>query len=124
MFDGTNKNCKESILELQFTNSTADGTFHKHVLHFWVAPGSMSGWDEIRVSDMMYNEFLKEGRIAEGNMYDARAYGSMMFDDPYYYEGGHILGTITMTSMMRILPPDIITVNTCLQLGATMHKTT
>lgn len=52
----------------------------------------MSGWDEIRVSDMMYNEFLKEGRIAEGNMYDARAYGSMMFDDPYYYEGGHILG--------------------------------
>ena len=92
MFDGTNKNCKESILELQFTNSTADGTFHKHVLHFWVAPGSMSGWDEIRVSDMMYNEFLKEGRIAEGNMYDARAYGSMMFDDPYYYEGGHILG--------------------------------
>mgnify|MGYP003029680658 FL=1 len=92
MFDGTNKNCKESILELQFTNSTADGTFHKHVLHFWVAPGSMSGWDEIRVSDMMYNEFLKEGCIAEGNMYDARAYGSMMFDDPYYYEGGHILG--------------------------------
>lgn len=92
MFDGTNKNCKEAILELQFTNSTADGTFHKHVLHFWVAPGSMSGWDEIRVSEMMYDEFLKEGRIAEDNMYDARAYGSMMFDDPYYREGGHILG--------------------------------
>ena len=62
MFDGTNKNCKEAILELQFTNSTADGTFHKHVLHFWVAPGSMSGWDEIRVSEMMYDEFLKEDR--------------------------------------------------------------
>lgn len=40
----------------------------------------------------MYNEFLKEGRIAENGMYDARAYGSMMFDDPYYHEGGHILG--------------------------------
>lgn len=92
MFDGTNKNCKESIFELQFTNSTADGARHKHVLHYWVAPRSMSGWDEIRVSEMMYNEFLKEGRIAENGMYDARAYGSMMFDDPYYHEGGHILG--------------------------------
>ena len=92
MFDGTNKNCKESIFELQFTNSTVDGTYHKHVLHFWVAPGSMRGWDEIRVSEKMYNEFLKEGRIAENNLYDARAYGSMFFDDPYYHEGEHILG--------------------------------
>lgn len=92
MFDGTKKNSKEAILELQFTNSTADGAFHKHVLHFWVAPSSMGGWDEIRVSEMMYNEFLKEGRIAENGMYDARAYGSMIFDDAYYYEGGHILG--------------------------------
>lgn len=92
MFDGTNKNSEEAILELQFTNSTADGTFHKHVVHYWVAPISMWGWDEIRVSEMMYNEFLKEGRIAENGMYDARAYGSMIFDDPYYHEGGHILG--------------------------------
>lgn len=92
MFDGSNKNSKEAILELQFTNSTADGTYHKHVLHFWVAPGSMRGWDEIRVSEKMYNEFLKDGSVAEGNLHDARAYGSMIFDDPYYYEGEHILG--------------------------------
>ena len=51
--------------------------------------------DEVQLLDYfesVYDEFLKEGRIAEDNMYDARAYGSMMFDDPYYREGGHILG--------------------------------
>ena len=71
MFDGTNKNCKESIFELQFTNSTVDGTYHKHVLHFWVAPGSMRGWDEIRVSEkpgtrlkLTYGEkLLENGRV-------------------------------------------------------------
>lgn len=92
LFDGTNKNSKESILELQFTNSTADGTYHKHVLHFWLAPKSMYGWDEIRVSEKMYNEYLKEGRIAENGLYDARAYGSMIFNDSYYQDGGNILG--------------------------------
>lgn len=92
MFDGTNKNCKESVFELQFTNSTDNGTYHKHVLHYWVAPVSMKGWDEIRVSEMMYNEYLKEGRIAENGMYDNRAYSSMFFNDPFYHEGGHILG--------------------------------
>lgn len=92
MFNGTNKNCKESIFELQFTNSTADGTYHKHVMHYWLAPPQMDGWDEIRVSPMMYNEYLKEGRIADNGRYDARAYGSIIYNDPYYVEGEHILG--------------------------------
>ena len=35
MFDGTNKNCKESIFELQFTNSTVDGTYHLSLIHIW-----------------------------------------------------------------------------------------
>ena len=92
LFNGTNKNSSEAIFELQFTNTTADGTYHKHVLHYWLAAPSMGGWDEIRISPMMYNEYLKEGRIAENNMYDARAYGSMIFDDPYYTENPNIYG--------------------------------
>ena len=44
----------------------------------------MNGWDELRVSEMMYNEFLKEGKISSSGMYDARVYASMIFDDPYY----------------------------------------
>ncbi|EKU90686.1 RagB/SusD family nutrient uptake outer membrane protein [Bacteroides oleiciplenus] len=92
MFNGTNRNCKESIFELQFTNSTDNGTYHKHVLHYWFTCPNMWGWDEIRISPMMYNEFLKEGRIAENSQYDARAYASMYFDDPYYADGGRILG--------------------------------
>ena len=92
LFNGTNKNSSEAIFELQFTNTTADGTYHKHVLHYWLAAPSMGGWDEIRISPMMYNEYLREGRIAENNMYDARAYGSMIFDDPYYTENPNIYG--------------------------------
>ena len=93
MFNGTNKNCQESIFELQFTNITSDRAYHKHVMHYWVAAPSMGGWDEIRVSPMMYNEFLKEGKIANNNtQYDARAYASMIFDDAYYAADNSIFG--------------------------------
>lgn len=92
MFDGTNKNCEESIFELQFTSSTADGAYHQHVLHYWVAAPQLRGWDEIRPSEMIVNEFKKEGRIAEDGMLDWRAYGTLIFDDPYYQDGGKIFG--------------------------------
>lgn len=93
MFNGTNKNCKESIFELQFTANTSDGAFHQHVLHFWVAAPVLRGWDEIRPSKMMLNEFKKEGRIATTGRFDSRAYASMFFNDPYFNDGnGRIYG--------------------------------
>ncbi len=92
MFNGKNSNCKESIFELQFTSSTDNGAWHRHVLHLWIAPPVMRGWDEIRPSAMIIDEFKKEGRIAEDGLLDWRAYGSLIFDDPYYATGGHIFG--------------------------------
>lgn len=93
MFNGTNKNCKESIFELQFTGNTSDGAFHQHVLHFWVAAPVLRGWDEIRPSEMILNEFKKEGRIASTGNLDSRSYATMFFDDPYFNDGnGRVYG--------------------------------
>lgn len=87
LFNGSKPNNKEAIFELQFTNLTSDGAYHKHCLPFWVAAPQMGGWDEIRVSKKMHDEFLKEGKIAENGLYDARAYASMIFNDPYFETG-------------------------------------
>lgn len=77
MFNGTNKNCKESIFEIQFTGNTSDGAFHQHVLHYWVAAPVLRGWDEIRPSQMILDEFRKEGRVATTGNLDSRAYATM-----------------------------------------------
>ena len=91
MFNGTNKNSKESIFELQFIESTADGTRHKHVVHKWIASSyNLGGWDEIRPSDMILNEFKKEGRIATTGDLDSRAYATAFFEDPYFETGKKI----------------------------------
>lgn len=37
MFSGDNKNCKESIFELQFSMSTANGANYRTQLHKWMA---------------------------------------------------------------------------------------
>ena len=85
--NGTNKNCKESIFEIQFTGNTSDGAYHQHVMHYWVAAPVLRGWDEIRPSEMILNEYRKEGRIATTGNLDSRAYASMFFDDPYFNDG-------------------------------------
>ena len=87
MFNGTNKNCKESIFEIQFTGNTSDGAYHQHVMHYWVAAPVLRGWDEIRPSEMILNEYRKEGRIATTGNLDSRAYASMFFDDTYFNDG-------------------------------------
>ena len=93
MFNGTNKNCKESIFEIQFTGNTSDGAFHQHVLHYWVAAPVLRGWDEIRPSQMILDEFRKEGRVATTGNLDSRAYATMFFNDPYFNDGeGRIYG--------------------------------
>lgn len=84
MFDGTNKNSVESIFELQFTENTSNGAFYRTALHFWIAASELGGWDEILPTDMLMNEFKKEGKIATTGNYDSRLYATIFFKDPYF----------------------------------------
>lgn len=84
MFDGTNKNSKESIFELQFTDNTANGASYRTAIHKWVATGEIGGWDEILPSKRLIDEFKKEGQTSSVGMYDARIYQTMFFNDDYF----------------------------------------
>ncbi len=93
LFDGSNKNSRESILELQFTPITDGGAYHKHVMHKWVASPIFGGWDEIRPSQFIFDTFTKEGKIASTGGYDQRAYDNMFFRDDYFNDGeGRVYG--------------------------------
>lgn len=93
MFDGTNKNSRESIFEIQFSPSTEGGAYHRHVMHKWVVAPILGGWDEIRPSAMIIAEFQKEGKISATGGYDQRAYDSMFFPDDYFNDGtGKVYG--------------------------------
>ncbi len=92
MFDGTNKNCKESLFEVQFSLSSANGADYATQLHRWIGTAEFGGWDEIAPSETLMNEFKKEGKLNNG-LYDARLYGSVYFQDPYYNDGtGKVYG--------------------------------
>jgi tetratricopeptide (TPR) repeat protein len=84
MFDGTNKNCKESIFELQYTMSTANGADYRTALHRWIGCSELQGWDEITPSIFLVNEFEKEGKIATTGRYDSRLYGTLFFQCDYF----------------------------------------
>lgn len=92
MFDGTNKNCKESLFEVQFSLSSANGANYATQLHRWIGTEEFGGWDEITPSETLMNEFKKEGKLNNG-LYDARLYGSVYFQDPYFNDGtGKVYG--------------------------------
>ncbi|OXB21845.1 RagB/SusD family nutrient uptake outer membrane protein [Flavobacterium tructae] len=95
MFDGTVKNSKESIFELQFSETTANGAFYRNALHYWMAAGELGGWDEILPSPMLVNEFKKEGKIATTGNYDTRFYSTIFFKDAYFNDASNplVLGT-------------------------------
>ncbi|MBK5720729.1 RagB/SusD family nutrient uptake outer membrane protein [Dysgonomonas sp. Marseille-P4677] len=84
MFDGTNKNSKESIFELQFTDNTSNGAAYRTALHKWIATGEIGGWDEISPNQILIDEFKKEGKIATTGLYDSRLYQTVFFNDPYF----------------------------------------
>lgn len=86
MFNGTNKNCKESIFEIQFSMSSVSGAWYRTYLHKWIGTSAFGGWDEIAPSQALMNEFKKEGKLNNG-MYDARLYESVYFNDPYFNDG-------------------------------------
>ena len=92
MFNGTNKNCKESIFEIQFSMSSVSGAWYRTYLHKWIGTSAFGGWDEIAPSQALMNEFKKEGKLNNG-MYDARLYESVYFNDPYFNDGtGKVYG--------------------------------
>nr|WP_199000639.1 RagB/SusD family nutrient uptake outer membrane protein [Flavobacterium sp. ASV13] len=95
MFDGTAKNTKESIFELQFSETTANGAFYRNALHYWMAAAELGGWDEILPSPMLISEFKKEGKIATTGNYDTRFYSTIFFKDPYFNDPANpmVLGT-------------------------------
>ena len=84
MFDGSNKNSPESVFELQFTETTANGASYRTALHKWMAVSELSGWDEILPSAMLMTEFMKEGQVAVTGRYDSRLYHTVFFNDPYF----------------------------------------
>lgn len=84
MFDGTNKNSKESIFELQYTMSTANGADYRTALHRWIGSAELLGWDEITPSAFLVNEFMSEGEIATTGRYDSRLYSTLFFQSEYF----------------------------------------
>ena len=92
MFNGTNKNCPESIFEAQYSASKANGSRHYSYINQWMGATELGGWDEILPSDMLVEEYMKEGEKADG-LYDNRMYNTLFFRCPYYNDGtGKVLG--------------------------------
>ncbi|NOU60380.1 RagB/SusD family nutrient uptake outer membrane protein [Marinifilum caeruleilacunae] len=84
MFDGTNQNSSEAVLELQLSNNTDNGAWFKFPHHRWIKPKGLYGWDEIAGSAFLLEEFKKEGKVATDGRYDHRLYGTLFFDDDYF----------------------------------------
>ncbi|ROT24172.1 RagB/SusD family nutrient uptake outer membrane protein [Muribaculaceae bacterium Isolate-114 (HZI)] len=93
MFDASNKNCKESVFELQTSMSTANGANYRTQMHRWIGCSELWGWDEILPSTVLMNEFRKEGMTATTGRYDSRMYATIFFKCDYYNDGsGRVYG--------------------------------
>ncbi len=80
MFNGTNKNCSESIFEIQYSGSTDNGARYYSYMSTFIASEELGGWDEIIPNNFLFNEFKKEGMIATTGKYDTRMYNTLYFD--------------------------------------------
>ncbi len=93
MFDASNKNCKESIFELQTSLNSANGSNYRTQLHRWIGVEELWGWDEILPSTVLVDEYKKEGMIATTGRYDSRFYASLFTKCDYYNDGtGRVYG--------------------------------
>lgn len=84
MFNGRNKNCPESIFELQYSGNTDNGASYYSYIHCFVACSEIGGWDEILPNNRLVSEFMKEGRKASDGLYDQRLYNTIYFRDDYF----------------------------------------
>ena len=87
MFDGSNKNCKESVFELQTSMSTANGANYRTQFHRFIGCSELWGWDEILPSEALMKEFMKDGETATTGRYDSRLYYTVFFNCPYFNDG-------------------------------------
>ena len=92
MFNGNNKNCKESIFEVQYSLSTDNGASYRSCIHMWMLTSELGGWDEIAPSAKLVNEFKKEGKTSVAGTYDQRFYNTVYFKDEYWNTGNKIYG--------------------------------
>lgn len=94
LFDGTNKNSKEGIFELQLTLNTANGARYRTQLHRFIGCSELWGWDEILPTERLMQEYKKEGKIATTGRYDSRLYETIFFRDDYFNdpEAGNVYG--------------------------------
>lgn len=94
MFNGTNKNCPESIFEIQYTKSETNGSVHYSYVNQWIGASELGGWDEILPSNFLVSEYKKEGKIATTGRYDTRLYNTIYFKDAYFNDGNkRVLGS-------------------------------
>ena len=84
LFDGTNKNSKESIFEIQLTLSTANGARYRTQLHRFIGCSELQGWDEVLPTDLLIQAYQKEGKTATDGRYDGRLYETLFFKDEYF----------------------------------------
>jgi len=93
MFNGHNKNCKESVFEVQYSLSTDNGANYYSYMRYFILPSELGGWDEILPSARLMDEFKKEGKTSFSGMYDERLYNTVYFRDEYWNDGtGKIYG--------------------------------
>ncbi len=93
MFNGSNKNNKESVFELQFSMSSANGASYRTQMHRWIGASELWGWDEILPSETLVKEYMKEGETSTEGLYDSRLYGSIFFRCDYFNDGtGKVYG--------------------------------
>lgn len=93
MFNGSNKNNAESVFELQFSMSSANGASYRTQMHRWIGCSELWGWDEILPSEMLMDEYMKEGETSTEGRYDSRLYGSIFFQCNYFNDGtGKVYG--------------------------------
>lgn len=115
IFNGTNKNCSESIFELQFSLSTANGANYSTQMHRWIGCNELMGWDEIRPSEILVNEFKKEGTTSFDGLYDQRYYETLFTKCEYFNDNtGKVYGknyddwfTTDFNAFRKFMPADI-----------------
>ena len=84
LFDGSNKNSKEGIFELQLTLNTANGARYRTQLHRFIGCSELLGWEEILPTEQLMEAYMKEGKIAATGGYDSRLYQTIFFNDEYF----------------------------------------
>ncbi|NSL85444.1 RagB/SusD family nutrient uptake outer membrane protein [Chitinophaga sp. Mgbs1] len=84
MFNGTLKNSKESVFELQMTMDESNGNYFKSQLSDWIAAFELGGYGEIYGTPRLLAEMKKEGKTASDGLYDHRIYNTVFFKDAYF----------------------------------------